>query len=115
MASSSVYRLSDAEKSAVFSSQLDDEGLLQGRVRHAIHEHDPSPFRRTLPRPGEPDVDHFVLTKSRRIALPEDGERSGSGVGAENAVAAARWIFGSAQRGEKNGAEEDPQRVERDA
>ena len=108
-----MYRLSDTQQCAVLGFELDDDRLAKRRVRNAIREDDPPALRCSLAGPREGDVDDFVLAKSSRIALPEDGKRSRAGVRAENPVAPPRRIFRTAQRNEQNGAEKNPRRVER--
>src|ERR1700680_3551804 len=81
-----VYRLSDGDQRSVACVELDDDGVAQRAVRHAIAKHHPPPPLPTLSPPGVGDVNGLVGAIACRIAMSQHDNRATGGVITEDAV-----------------------------
>lgn len=82
-------------------------------MRHAVGENDPAALGRPFAGARPRDVYDVVVGEALPLALPEDVEGDAPRVTAQDPPAAARGVFGAAQRQEQHGAEYDPEEIER--
>lgn len=106
----SLPRPAHAKHGAARGVELDDDSSGEAAVGNTVAEHHPALLRRPFPRRGERHVDGLVAAIARIGAEGSHGARSR--VVAENAVAAARGVFGAGERGEEDRAEHNPPGVE---